>query len=197
VNYRNRKQPRWRLVVSALQGICRRRQIFIVGALTLIALAQGHSLLAQPLQEQSASAVGSSDASSPLFVNEDSQVVVMEYEAWFGPNAVTFQTSVAKPLLQSADMQAIGGGYDSVDPKVIRQHAAWLEDMGVDAALIEVTNNVSCIFDSEAFAQKYLPNCTELFRSENQSIRDNTGNLYPAWVQARNAAQVDSHAGRD
>jgi hypothetical protein len=94
---------------------------------------------------------------------------------------VTFQTSVAKPLLQSTDMQAIGGGYDSADPKVIRQHAAWMEAMGIDAALIEVTNNVSCIFNSEEFAQKYLPNCTELFRSENQSIRDNTGNLYPAW----------------
>ena len=51
-------------------------------------------------------------------------MVVMEYEAWFGPNAVTFQTSVAKPLLQSTNMQAIGGGYDSADPKVIRQHAA-------------------------------------------------------------------------
>jgi hypothetical protein len=124
VNNWNRKRSRRRLVVSTLQLICDWRQIPIVGALALISLAQGTSLLAQSLQEQSASAAGSPDSNGPLFVNEDSHVVVMEYEAWFGPNAVTFQTSVAKPLLQSTDMQAIGGGYDSADPKVIRQHAA-------------------------------------------------------------------------
>jgi hypothetical protein len=56
-----------------------------------------------------------------------------------------------------------------------------MEFMGFDAALIEVTNNVSCIFNSEAFAKKYLPNCTDQFRSENQNILSNTGNLYPAW----------------
>ncbi len=105
----------------------------------------------------------------------------MEYEAWFGPNAVTFQTSAAIPFLQSKDMHAIGGGYDSADPAVIKQHAAWMESLGIDAALIEVTNNVSCIFNSEAFAAKYLSDCNAEFRSQNQTIRDNTGNLYPAW----------------
>ncbi len=105
----------------------------------------------------------------------------MEYEAWFGPNAVTFQGASALPLLQSADMQAVGGGYDSADPAVIRQHVAWLESMGVDAAISEVTNNVSCIFDSEWFVKKYIPNCSPEFRANNQTIRDNTGNLYPAW----------------
>jgi hypothetical protein len=105
----------------------------------------------------------------------------MEYEAWFGPKAVTFQGSSAMPLLQSADMQALGGGYDSADPAVIKQHAAWFEYMGVDAALIDLTNNVSCIFNSEWFVQKYLRHCTPSFRNFNQHIRDNTGNLYPAW----------------
>jgi hypothetical protein len=136
---------------------------------------------AQTLPDRFPSSPAMPGAWSPLFVNEDSHVVVMEYEAWFGPNAVAFQTSVAKPVLQSADMQAIGGGYDSADPEIIKQHAAWLEQLGIDAALIEVTNNVSCIFNSEEFAQKYLPNCTGLFRAQNQTIRDNTGNLYPAW----------------
>jgi hypothetical protein len=117
----------------------------------------------------------------PLIVDSHSHVVVLEYEAWFGPNAVTFQGAAAQPLLQSADMQAVGGGYDSADPAVIKQHVQWMEFMGFEAALIEVTNNVSCIFNSETFAKKYLPNCTDLFRSENQNIRDNTGNLYPAW----------------
>jgi hypothetical protein len=120
-------------------------------------------------------------ANGPLIVDSSSHVVVLEYEAWFGPNAVTFQGAAAQPLLQSADMQSVGGGYDSADPAVIKQHVEWMEFMGFDAALIEVTNNVSCIFNSEAFAKKYLPNCTDQFRSENQNILSNTGNLYPAW----------------
>jgi len=37
----------------------------------------------------------------------------MEYKAWFGPNAVTFQDAATQPPLQSADMQSVGGGYDS------------------------------------------------------------------------------------
>ncbi|HLM99875.1 MAG TPA: hypothetical protein VK335_11360 [Bryobacteraceae bacterium] len=122
-------------------------------------------------------------ANGPLIVDNHSHVVVMEYEAWFGPNAVTFQGTAAQPLLHSADMQPVGGGYDSADPAVIKQHVAWLEGIGVDAALIEVTNNVSCIFNSEQFAQKFLPNCTPAFRAGNQSLRDNTGNLYPAWSE--------------
>src|SRR5580658_1542104 len=128
-------------------------------------------------------AASSSTPAGPLVVDSGSRVVVMEYEAWFGPKAVTFQGSAAKPLLQSADMQAVGGGYDSADPAIIRQHVAWLEYMGVDAAISEVTNNVSCIFNSEAFAKKYLPYCTPSFRVYNQNIRDNTGNLYPAWTE--------------
>jgi hypothetical protein len=120
---------------------------------------------------------------APLVVDEHSHVVVMEYEAWWGPKAVTFQGAAARPLLQSADMRAVGGGYDSADPAIIQQHVAWLESMGIDAAISEVTNNVSCIFNSEAFAKKYLSDCTPSFRVYNQNIRDNTGNLYPAWTK--------------
>jgi len=105
----------------------------------------------------------------------------MEYEAWFGPHAVTFQGFSALPLLQSADMQTLGGGYDSADPAVIKRHVAWLESMGVDAAISEVTNNVSCIFNSQWFVKKYIRNCTPSFRTYNRNIRNNTGNLYPAW----------------
>ena len=122
-----------------------------------------------------------SSPASPLVVNSKSHVVVMEYEAWFGPKAATFQGSAAMPLLQSADMQPVGGGYDSADPAVILQHVKWLESLGVDAAISEVTNNVSCIFNSEWFVQKYIKNCSPSFRAYNQHIRDNTGNLYPAW----------------
>ena len=107
----------------------------------------------------------------------------MLYEAWFGPNDVTFQGAAAMPFLQSADMQPVGGGYDSADPAVIKQHVAWIEYLGIDAALIDLTNNVSCIFNSERFIKKYIPNCTPAFRLSNQTIRNNTGNLYPAWSE--------------
>jgi hypothetical protein len=130
----------------------------------------------------SALATASSPASTgPLIVDSHSRVAVMEYEAWFGPRAVTFQGSAAMPLLQSADMQSLGGGYDSADPAVIQQHLVWFEHMGIDAAITDLTNNVSCIFNSDWFAKKYLPNCTPSFRAYNRQIRDNTGNLYPAW----------------
>src|ERR1700691_947343 len=124
----------------------------------------------------------SSTATGPLIVDGSSRVAVMEYEAWFGPKAVNFQGSSAMPLLQSGDMQPVGGGYDSADPVVIKQHVEWLEYLGVDAGIIDLTNNVSCIFKSEWFVKKYVPNCTPSFRAYNQNIRDNTGNLYPAWT---------------
>ncbi|MGO8796432.1 MAG: hypothetical protein ACLQLC_16545 [Candidatus Sulfotelmatobacter sp.] len=124
-----------------------------------------------------------SPSNGPLIVEPDSHIVVMEYEAWFGPHAVTFQGTAAKPLLQSPDMQSVGGGYDSADPAVIRQHVAWMEHMGIDAAIADLTNNASCIFNSELFAKKWLPYCSPPFRVFNQNIRDNTGNLFPAWTE--------------
>jgi hypothetical protein len=122
-------------------------------------------------------------STGPLIVNGSSHIVVMEYEAWFAPNAVTFQSSAAVPLLQSKDMQSVGGGYDSADPAIIKQHVEWMEYIGIDAAIGDLTNNVSCIFNSEWFIRKYVPNCTPSFRSYNQTIRNNTGNLYPAWTR--------------
>jgi hypothetical protein len=129
-----------------------------------------------------ASSLAGASSSGPLVVDSHSHVVVMEYEAWFGPNAVTFQDSSAMPLLQSADMQPVGGGYDSADPAIIKRHVAWIESIGIDAAISDLTNNVSCIFNSEWFVKKYVPNCSSAFRTNNQNIRNNTGNLYPAWA---------------
>jgi hypothetical protein len=134
---------------------------------------------------RAARAAPSSAATGPLVVDDHSHLVVMEYENWFGPRAVTFQSAAAMPLLRSADMRAVGGGYDSADPAVIRRHLTWFEYLGIDAALIEVTNNVSCIFNSEWFIKKYLPYCTPSFRLYNQTIRNNTGHTYPAWTQLR------------
>lgn len=150
---------------------CAREQTASVLVLVFICLLTACAL--QPTQT----------ASAPLVVNQDSEVVVMEYENWFGPKARNFQTTPAMPMLQSPDMQALGGGYDSADPAVVATHARWFESMGVDAALIEVTNNVSCIFNSDSFAQQYLPYCSSGYRSYNQVILSNTGNTYPAWTE--------------
>ncbi len=124
-------------------------------------------------------------ADGPLYVSDGSHVVILEYEAWFGPNAVTFQDAEAMPILQSADMQGLGGGYDSADPHVIRQHVSWMEYMGVDAASIDVTNNVGCIFSTGPVSRKFCNPPNELFREQNRQILKNTGNLYPAWTKLR------------
>jgi hypothetical protein len=108
-------------------------------------------------------------------------LVVLEYEAWFGPHAATFQTAEAMPILQSKDMQSIGGGYDSSDPHVIAQHLKWMEYMGVDAATVDVTNNVGCIFSTGPPSPKFCKPASAQFRYSNRVIRNNSGNLYPAW----------------
>jgi hypothetical protein len=144
--------------------------IFLISLLPLVSAAQSPIATA-------------AHATGPLVADRNSHLVVMEYENWFGPKAVTFQGAAAMPLLQSRDMRPVGGGYDSADPAVIKKHLAWLEHLGIDAALIETTNNVSCIFNSEWFIKKYLPNCTPSFRLSNRIIRNNTGNTYPAWTK--------------
>jgi hypothetical protein len=145
----------------------------VKGAIVLLLLFSSLSLARLSAQDASVSA--------PLVTDQKSHVIMMEYENWFGPKAVTFQGAVAMPFLQSADMQAIGGGYDSADPVVIKTHLEWFEYLGMDAALLDLTNNVSCIFNSEWFIQKYLSYCTPAFRLQNETIRNNTGNTYPAW----------------
>ena len=120
----------------------------------------------------------------------------MEYEAWFGPEAVTFQGTAAKPFLQSKDMKEVGGGYDSADPAVIRQQAVSLKAMGMDAALIEVTNERDCIFNSVEFLKRYSIDCTPEFRLSNRIILQNTGGLYAVWTELRHSAKTDSDDGR-
>jgi hypothetical protein len=136
-----------------------------------------------------------------------SSLVVLEYEAWFGPQAATFQGAEAMPILQSKDMQSIGGGYDSTDPHVIAQHLKWMQYMGVDAATADVSNNVGCIFSTGPPSPKYCVSVDPQFRNSNRVIRDNTANLYPAWSKLRSPiklipllgclSSLDLHKGPD
>jgi hypothetical protein len=122
-------------------------------------------------------------ADRPLVVDDRSHIVILEYEAWFGPHAVTFQNAEAMPLLRSEDMEQVGGGYDSADPHVIEQHVRWMQYVGVDAASIDVTNNVGCIFSTGPVSKKFCNPPDELFRRQNRNILKNTANLYPAWAK--------------
>jgi hypothetical protein len=54
--------------------------------------------------------------------------------------------------------------------------------MGIDAATIDVTNNVGCIFSTGPVSRKFCNPANELFRQQNRNILKNTGNLYPAWT---------------
>ena len=145
----------------------------------LSATAQTTNICSQTSPAGQAPTAGGS-ASVPLNVDSDSHVVIMEYEAWFGPHAVNFQPDVTL-CLQSRDMRPVGGGYDSADPTVIAQHVGWLRQMGIDAVTADQTNNVSCIFDGDnpAIIRSVCPN--PQFRAQQLNIRDNTSHLYAAW----------------
>ncbi len=111
------------------------------------------------------------------------------------------------PILQSKDMQSIGGGYDSADPHVIAQHLKWMEYMGVDAATADVSNNVGCIFSTGPPSPNFCRPASESFRESNRVIRDNTANLYPAWSKLQSPiklipllgclSRLDLHKGLD
>ncbi len=60
-------------------------------------------------------------------------LVGMEYEPWFTPLNVTWNTAESIPLL---------GKYSSLNPAVIRQHALWLDQMGINYILIDWSNNL-------------------------------------------------------
>ena len=165
----------------------------VMCACTKIAVAQ-----AQDWNTQDWNTQDRNPRDGPLIVRPDSHVVVMEYEAWFGPNAMNLSPGLPMPLLQSADMASYGGGYDSRDPAVIRKHVEWLEQLGMDAVILDLTNDVSCTFNSEWFVQKYLENTPgncPVNRPYFQGIRDNTGNIYPAWQKLGTRLKIIPQVG--
>lgn len=118
-----------------------------------------------------------------LTVDRASRIVLIEYEAWFGPKTGVYPQRAVTTCLQSSDMQSGGGGYDSTSPAVIAQHAVWLQQMGIDAATVDLTNNVSCVYDGDnpGIIRQVCP--APAFRRSNQQIRDNDMGLYAAWSQ--------------
>jgi hypothetical protein len=138
-----------------------------------------------PVVERSGAVFG-----APLVVGPSDHVVVLEYEAWFGPKAENFSDAEAMPLLQSADMKPFGGGYDSADPHVIKQHVDWMRYMGVDAAMVDLSNNVGCIFSTGPPSPRYCVAASRAFRANNRAILANDAKLYPAWTALRTNLKV-------
>ncbi|MDA8375851.1 MAG: hypothetical protein M0Z50_02015 [Planctomycetia bacterium] len=60
-------------------------------------------------------------------------LVGIDYEPWFTPLNMTWNTAEAVPML---------GKYSSFNPAVIRQHALWLDQMGINYILIDWSNNL-------------------------------------------------------
>lgn len=67
----------------------------------------------------------------PCIANGSERQVGMAYSTWFPPNG--WSNTWSEPEL---------GCYDSADPHVIRQHAEWLSDAGVDFIWIDWSNNI-------------------------------------------------------
>lgn len=160
------------------------------------------SVSAEPSSKSSVEDATESNAPSmggifggPLTVQPGDPAVVMEYEAWFGPHAISFYgNSEASPLLQTEDME-VGGcteecGYDSENPHVIRRHISWLEYLGIDAVTLDDTNDVACIYDSKEFAEKHhLPGCSQ-WKSYWVHIGTNNAHLYSAWNELETPLKI-------
>ncbi|HEX4420053.1 MAG TPA: hypothetical protein VH165_19195 [Kofleriaceae bacterium] len=119
---------------------------------------------------------------TPLTVSSTSRIVVMEYEASYGPAAFHVDDAVVRPSLTSTSMSRLGlAGYDSADPGVLEQHIAWLEQLGVDAVTVDVSNDAPCAFDGPEISS-VEPTCTSDERTLVQAILANENNLYAAFT---------------
>ncbi len=137
---------------------------------------------------------------SPFIVDGSQPVVVMLYETWYGRDAasgyygqtfhyttsddVVHQRNTALPVLTSPNMPL---GYDSADENVIRQHALWFQEMGVDAVLLDMSNGVSATFSPTTgpWYQGDPATWTLL-----QVIKNNIQNLYEVYDDMRMPVRI-------
>jgi hypothetical protein len=88
----------------------------------------------------------------PLRVTRDPEHLVgMEWEPWFTPLNARWDTAEAVPLI---------GNYDSFNPDVIRQHALWMTEEGVNFLLVDWTNN---LWDKKHWSER-APGVNDLIR---------------------------------
>jgi hypothetical protein len=115
-------------------------------------LPSGVAHLLFPLPERGANTIAITDGSATSntatvqvepqhfdIVDDPDHMVVMEYETWFGPGYAGWGKEEATPIL---------GRYSSLDPRVVRQHALWFNEMGFNTVELDWTNNLTEAFPS-------------------------------------------------
>ena len=118
-------------------------------------------------------------------------LVILEYETWFGPGYAKWGQEEATPLL---------GRYNSLDPRVLRQHALWFNDMGINVVELDWTNNLTsafpnetakeCIAAMDALLQVYStmpqhPKLLMLMGPEHNLWRDSKDTYAGPWFKAQ------------
>lgn len=124
-------------------------------------------------------------------------MVIMAYEAWFGPRAAQFSNRI-RPQLNSPGMRN-GIGYDSRDERIIEQHFRWLMEMGIDAILLDHSNAIACTFAPKAFEDEVIPRILREYEGLNKNLPErylsyiNTF-LSPEWRERLISSNPDSSA---
>lgn len=101
---------------------------------------------------------------------QQGKLVGIGYQTWFPP--MSWDKAWDEPEL---------GSYDSSDTKIIRQHAEWLYDAGVDFIWIDWSNNVMCTPD----------------RSDLMAIEKATHAVFEEYVRLKKRPKISIFLGID
>jgi hypothetical protein len=119
--------------------------------LVLFCLLAGSIAQAQVVNyDKPASSQPYSRADRPLRYKPGRKLVTIGYSVWFGPTGMNTPNwrSAAHPYVTELS----GGNYDSSNWNIIIQHFRWLEQLGVDAIMVDLSNGVKCAYNSNASA---------------------------------------------
>ncbi|HOZ49462.1 MAG TPA: hypothetical protein PLO37_24020 [Candidatus Hydrogenedentes bacterium] len=84
-------------------------------------------------------------------------LIGMQWEPWFTPKNAYWQTAQAVPVI---------GFYDSTDRDVIRQHALWLMDAGVNFIFVDWSNH---IWGKQHWSERF-PNADEIIHATTVTL---------------------------
>ena len=104
-----------------------------------------------------------SEASQPLRYRPGRNLVVVGYYPWFGDRGQN------KGGWRSKAVPALGA-YSSQDTEVIDQHARWLEQLGADAILLDMSNGPKCTFSPDPDSACGDPATADTFRWIKESV---------------------------
>ena len=90
-------------------------------------------------------------------IRDPNHLVGMEWEPWFTPLNDGWQTAEAVPLV---------GDYDSMNTDVIRQHAYWMIDAGINFLLVDWSNN---LWDKKHWSER-APGVAQLIAATTRTL---------------------------